>query len=104
MKNAQAELIILLTGNHLPIVIPAEAVQEWDAKLEKLLGDAQACKGWLTFKDAEGLWPRRVHPHAVVGWYFRPKVEPTSQKALAIMERMEKKMPDPGEGDDWKNS
>jgi len=101
MIDEVVDFIILLPGNHMPLVIRKERMAEFDAILQNTLADSYKVERWLCFTDAQG-WVRRVMPKAILGWYFRPHSEDFSTKAVTIMERMEKKMPDPGEGDAWK--
>lgn len=101
MKNELVEVIILVPGNHLPLVMQRSAVDEFDTMLQTLLADEDRSKRWLCFEDSEG-WKKRVHPKSILGWYFRPHKPDSHTQALAIMEKMEQKMPAPDEGDDWK--
>ena len=96
------DLVILLHGNNLPLVVAKEKMHEMDTILQTTTGDEDKKNRWLCFADEAGYY-HRVHPRAIQGWFFRErKVNPTD-KALSIMEKMEKKMPDPGAGDEWKN-
>jgi hypothetical protein len=83
------------------LVIRKERIAEFDAILQTVLADKEKVECWLCFTDDQG-WLRRVLPKAILGWYFRPHTEDSSAKAVAIMERMEKKMPDGNEGEAWK--
>lgn len=99
--SAIVDLIILMPGNHVPLTLTKKLADEIDAMLQAVLADETKLNQWLCFKDADG-YVRRVNPRSIIGWYVRKHVQNTSEQAVAIMEKMEKKMPDPGEGDGWK--
>ena len=101
MSDEWVDLIILLPGNYLPIVMRKEQMATMDTFIQTTLADEDKQKRWLCFNDSDG-WLRRVHPKGILGWYFRPHEVSQTAKAVALMEKMEKKMPDGSEGDDWK--
>jgi hypothetical protein len=103
MNTDLVELIILLVGgSFLPVTLPREKVDEFDATIEGVLGDPAKINQWLTFKDSQGSMPRRVHPKAIIGWYFREHKPPAQERMVTTLEKLEKKMPDGNEGDSWK--
>ena len=103
MNNPCVELIILLAGgSFLPVVLPREKVNDIDKTIEEVLGDPAKANQWLVFKDVEGGMPRRAHPRAIIGWYFRNYQPSAQQRMVDTMERLEKKIPDGNEGENWK--
>lgn len=55
---------------------------------------------WLHLNDGERKGV--VHPKAICGMYYRPHHKSQQEEMLELTKRMEKKMPDPAEGEDWK--
>ncbi len=95
-------LVILLHGTSLSLVVAKEKMHETDMLIQTTTADPVKKDKWLCFSDETGFL-QRIAPRAIQGWFFREcKINP-SDKALSIMEKMEKKIPDPGGGEEWKN-
>jgi hypothetical protein len=94
------DFVILLAGGHA-YVIPQtqEQCKILHANIERLC--AEAPDRWICLEDEHRI--ARLHPKAIAGWYFQPHQKSTQEQVLELTKRMEKKMPDPGEGEDWKH-
>ena len=95
------DMIILLPGNHLPLTIPKHDIARMDKLIQDTVADPEKRDRWLFLNQGDYL--RRVLPRAILGWYFRPHAPSDTQKAVDLMAKMEKKMPDPNQGEEWKN-
>jgi len=56
---------------------------------------------WLHLNDGERKGV--VHPKAICGMYYRPHHKSQQEQILEFTQKMEKKLPDANEGEDWKH-
>ncbi len=88
------ELIILLNGNFVPFLVESSEMETIEKGLIKAIKEG---KGDPFHFYKVGLVT--VFTNSILGWYFRQKIVAPTEK---MMEFLDKKMPDAGGGDEWK--
>lgn len=103
MKQELVDLIILLNGNHVPFIIQKDSIETVDKSIEEFLLNEENDNKWMCIKDVYG-WTRRIHPKAVVGWYFKPHIENLAEKNNEqVSKLLDILKNDTTDGDEWKN-
>ena len=94
------DFTVMLAGGHAYVLYLADEAA-CQSLLEYIFKDCtENPDKWMHLNDGERKGV--IHPKAICGIYYRPHHQSQQEQILELTKRMEKKIPDPSEGEGWK--
>lgn len=85
-------MIVLLNGNFVPLEVPEDEQEAFTNSFVRAIREGEGDPTYFISPTKGSL----IFTRNILGWYFRPRIEPPAEKMVKLLEK------NLNEGEDWK--